>query len=594
MFLIQAEIINENMSSGKDNLPEGFSSIIKNNLKITFKKDRLYSFYVDCDDTVAIGESQIPIDIKSVRTKLESSNPVTKLLYSDNSMVHSLIIVDSRKKTITLAESIACCRPLYYQVKKGKITCSSHIKLMSESGIKLEPNNDAFPEICIYRYVVPPQTIYSGIKKVAGGSTLTFELISAKEINSEQRQLRSGYDNSLANDSDIISRIENQMSGNLFALCSNSSQPGILLSGGLDSSLLAALIKSSGQAINSVSSSFAFINKNDQEDNYAKSVADYLEIDHKIFSATEESYLTGLIDSIHAAEEPVHHLQSVMFYLLFQKYGDSNNDMFLCGEGADGLFGNDMHLKYFKHQSLIQFAGRTGLHGLFRSLFGKVFRDNPRFKLFTYYLGDDLNNQDHLLWSLGGYGDSDIVKKIFQADDSNFITSRIELMRHYQNLGMLDRITAISLLSEGYETMTIWSKLAESHGIKMAYPFTSPGLIDIASAIPWKIKLSESKHLIRSMLRNQNIPEQFITRPKLSFGFPVKYWGVDGGLFQPIVDMASDIFDKKMFSSILGENPVHAMILWSLLNIYIWHKLFIDEITVDDLKGEILRRHRQQ
>jgi hypothetical protein len=110
--------------------------------------------------------------------------------------------------------------------------------------------------------------------------------------------------------------------------------------------------------------------------------------------------------------------------------------------------------------------------------------------------------------------------------------------------------------------------------------------------VPWDVKLREKKHLIRAALRQLGIPETLVMRPKLSFGFPARFWAPKGALFQPIVDMAMQEHDARVLESLQREEGGAPMVLWCLLNQYLWRQLFEVGRSVEDLSGEILDRRR--
>lgn len=110
--------------------------------------------------------------------------------------------------------------------------------------------------------------------------------------------------------------------------------------------------------------------------------------------------------------------------------------------------------------------------------------------------------------------------------------------------------------------------------------------------IPWEVKLREPKRLVRAALRNLGIPETLIVRPKLSFGFPQRFWAPKGALFQPVVDMAMHVHEPRVLELLQTEEGGASMVLWCLLNQFLWTQLFEAGRSVEDLSGEILDRRR--
>jgi hypothetical protein len=112
-------------------------------------------------------------------------------------------------------------------------------------------------------------------------------------------------------------------------------------------------------------------------------------------------------------------------------------------------------------------------------------------------------------------------------------------------------------------------------------------------SVPWEKKLQQPKYFIRRLLRDQKVPTEFIDRPKLSFGFPYEYWAPKGRLFQPLVEMAGDMFDRRMLESLQSVDPDKAMMLWGLINIYLWKQVVIDDVDPESVTQEVFGRARK-
>lgn len=167
-------------------------------------------------------------------------------------------------------------------------------------------------------------------------------------------------------------------------------------------------------------------------------------------------------------------------------------------------------------------------------------------------------------------------------------------MQNYRDERLLKQVTIQSLLCEGFVTMCIWGKLAESRKLSLHYPFTTADLVDYIVAVPWEMKLKESKYFVRSLLRSRQFPEAFISRPKMSFGFPYRCWALPDTLFQPVVDMAASTWDYNWLRSLQSLEAGRAMVLWNVLSLYLWRQMFIDGRAPDSLTGEILERFDRQ
>jgi hypothetical protein len=211
--------------------------------------------------------------------------------------------------------------------------------------------------------------------------------------------------------------------------------------------------------------------------------------------------------------------------------------------------------------------------------------------LLTRRYDGRVSSDRHFLWLGGRYGDPSIVQRFLVCDSKSLLGERPGYLEAYRNRPMLDHVTALALLSAG-TTMAIWGKLAEASGIRLACPYTTPSVLAAVMAVPWDVKLREEKHLVRASLRRLDVPESLVTRPKLSFGLPAQFWAPKGALFQPVVDMAKLVNDASVLESLQTEEGGASMVLWCILNQFLWTQLFEARRSVGDVAGEILDRHR--
>ena len=587
MFFIKANVTGE---SG------GNTSNIRvlGKLQLTVETGELYSFQYESDDIYVIGESIIPIEqgrIGEIVKKLKAGNQNVPDV--DNNLL-SLVVVDSKAGKAILFRNLTNSRPVYYYSEVGNLYCSSHLNLLKKYGVLFEPDESVLPEYYTYRILVAPRTFCKNIYRLAGGELKVIDIVSGSETDNRFIPLgRPAYVGNI-DFSEITEQLGEYLKKSVNDTFTHYDTSGVLLSGGADSSLLAAVGVNNGHALRSVSTSFSFINQDDGEEEYARTMADFLNLKHEIYKGTAESYLTGLVESIYHNEEPVDHLQSVMLYLLFDYCRGDNKTVFLCGESADGLFGNDQHIWYYDHSGKLCLFRKTGMHGLFRAFMGSKTPDNYRLQMLSKAFDDNMSGRKHYLWMAGQYADIDLVQSHFNCSEEDVVDTRRSLLKNYDCNSLLDLVSAVYFICQSSSTMSTWGKLAESRGSALHFPFGRPELITYLMSLPWDLKVKEKKYLIRRLLRHNSIPEEMISRPKRSFGFPPGFWAVKDSLFQPLVDMAGSMYDKKLLESLQVTRTPTAMLLWNMLNYYIWKRLFIDDIKPDEISSELIDRHSAQ
>ncbi len=554
--------------------------------RVSIRTGPLFGFRRKISDWIVAGESCFPLkgaDISLIEEGIRGGVPLDVLL-GDRLLV--LVVIDPSKRVVTIAHSIASWRPCYLSVSPGVFTCSTSMSGLKEAGHEVAWDPACTPEYLLYRFVAPPRSILRGVRKLAGGQLVVVDL--EKGQVREDRRWRWPEGGGVDSNADITNLLRPRIEEWL----QRFPHAGILLSGGLDSSLLAALARGVHSDVHTFSTSFSFANSDDGEAQYALSMARHLGVAHQVHDTTPERYLTGWVESIHAAEEPVHHLQSVLLHILFQDRAAADHGAILCGEGADCIIGNASHELLYRHRSAVAFLRTTQLGSAWAPLADALGWDGPWSAFLTRRYDRQLSSVHHFLWLLGQRGDRHIIRRLLSCDAAAFLGERPSLLDAYHDRPLLDQVTAVGLLSDVHSTMAIWIKLAEASGVYLACPYTSPSVLAAAATVPWDVKLREKKHLVRAALRQLGVPETLVTRQKLSFGFPARFWAPKGALFQPIVDMAMQVHNAGVLEGLQKEEKGASMVLWCLLNQFLWVQLFEVGRSVEDLSGEILDRHQ--
>ncbi|NOU10113.1 MAG: asparagine synthase [Nitrospira sp.] len=555
-------------------------------LRIGIRAGTLFGFRHKIGDLIVAGESCFPFkegDTRSLEEGILDGAPYDVLL-GDHILV--LVVIDPLKRVVTIAQSLASWRPCYFSVKSGSFTFSTSVSGLREAGHEVVWDPACMPEYLMYRFVAPPRSMLRGIRKLAGGQLLVVDLEEWQVCEDRRWRWQDGRG------VDPKEEITNVLRARIEEWLESFPSTGILLSGGLDSSLLAAIARAAYPDVPTFSTNFSFANSDDGEAQYALSMARHLGVAHQVHNTTPERYLTGWVESIYAAEHPVVHLQSVLLHILFQDRAAAGHGAILCGDGGDNVFGNASHEFLYRYRSAIAFLRTMRVSSTLAPLADALGWHGRWGTLLTRRYDRQLSSVHHFLWLLGRYGDRSIVERLCSCDDAALLGEHPGLLEAYCDKPLLDQVTALGLLFNVHATITIWGKLAEASGISLACPYTSPSVLAAGMSIPWDVKLREQKHLIRAALRQLGVPETLIARRKLSFGFSPRFWAPKGALFQPIVDMAGKVHGEGVLASLQREEGGASMVLWCLLNQFLWMQLFEVGRSVEDLSAEILDRRR--
>jgi len=492
-------------------------------------------------------------------------------------------------------------RPLYYHLNHlDEFYCATHISLLKTAGVPVEENTAVLPEVLAYRYVTPPTTLYKNISHLPFGSTLPIS------ITNGQCHIRSDYKGSFPTDRLALARepfaadrdianITRQLSYAIEVLSPDSATLGVLLSGGLDSSILFALCRDRYGLANSYSTAYPFeAAVDDGETQYAESAAKALKSDHHVYKAENNDYLYGFLESIAIAEEPLHHLASVMMHLLLRHGLPRDRHLVINGGGADVLFGQAIQNDIYKWNSrrAYRLLARQPVRGVLGALSGVTGRGQGFVTILdemSSNIGKDFEDPSNILFSMEMYGDGEWVSEYFDVNREEVVANRYEAIREFAGRSIYDAIAALDLTGSIAITQGLWSKLAEANKKVMYYPFTESEVMNTAFAIPWETKLRQPKGILRGVAGELKIPRFIRERRKLGFGIAPSKWATRGGVFEALVPLAAKVIDRSIIREFQAVDSKRAMTLWNILNYAIWKRLCIDGEPLDSLCEELTR-----
>jgi len=229
--------------------------------------------------------------------------------------IFSQVKYDQDNKVINIFRSAVSGRPIYYYINnEGDFFCSTHIHMLRDAGVLIEENTKVLPEFFVYRIVTPPNTLYKNIKQLSIGDQLCIKI---KDEGCIFRSLDHYHfptqDNNIRSIHESGEKILNLLSQSIEILDSCKDNIALLLSGGLDSSILCKICQDIFKTNDSYSTGYPFEDPDlNLEKSYALSAGEALGLNHEYYQATTEEYLKGFLEAISLAENPLHHLQSCM------------------------------------------------------------------------------------------------------------------------------------------------------------------------------------------------------------------------------------------------------------------------------------------
>jgi len=493
----------------------------------------------------------------------------------------AIALWDNNTKELTLARDRFGEKPLYFgwacnesKPNKFDFIFGSELKaLRAYPGVENSISTDALALYMRYTYIPAPYSIYENIYKLEPGCMLKINSCLAKlpkltmhaplkedslTINkwwSLSDDIISSTNNHFSDESEAIFELDKGLKASV-KLQSLSDVPlGAFLSGGVDSSLIVALMQQ--QAMNPIKTfTIGFEESNFDESPYAKAVAKYLSTDHNelIVTSTETMAVIPQLPAMY--DEPFADSSQIPTHLVC-KAARQQVTVALSGDGGDELFGG--YNRYFwgpriwNRLSWLPYPLRQAIGIAINSIsinkwdiLGKSINSflsktkgiervgDKAHKLAVRLKG--VKSMDDLYFSLVSEWQSieTVVKGQFSSKSSN----------HFIPLSLSDEERMMYRDSVTYLPDDILCKVDRASmaaSLEVRAPFLDQRVSELAWQLPLNMKIrgNEGKWVLRQILYKY-VPRDLIERPKAGFGIPVGQW-----LRGPLRDWAEALLDEK-------------------------------------------------
>ncbi len=428
----------------------------------------------------------------------------------------AIAIYDKKNETLILARDHFGIKPLYYT--KDKFAFASEIKalLVYDRNINIDPNG--IMEYFFLGYNASKRTVYKNIEKIPPGS---FMVIKHGNIIKKERYWllnpKQGTDFSLQ-------RIDELLRNSVKKRLLSDVNLGLLLSGGLDSSLIAMYMKELGKKVDTFTLSFP--NTGFDESASARSIAKYLGIKNYSYPVLPEDILKN-IDIISDFDEPFSDSAALNVFLI-TRYAKSHVKVLLSGEGGDEIFGG-----YYTYEASILNEKLKFSYPLLQKLFPVISRLIPvnnkkigwEFKLKRFLQrASDNTLQAHINWKR--LFPVDLIKKIFPG--INWEYSYLPWL-NINDKHKGDLINSLMLYDlENYLPGDLLVKIDRAsmmNSIEGRVPFLDKDLSEYMFSISGseKVKLFKKKLILKKLAKNK-LPNNIINKPKMGFSLPMAEW----------------------------------------------------------------------
>jgi asparagine synthase (glutamine-hydrolysing) len=488
-------------------------------------------------------------------------------------------LLDRRRGAVLLARDRMGIKPLHYAIDGKRLVFASELKaLLRDPALRRGIDPAALDQYLAYEFVPSPASIVRGISKLQPAHTLTWSVADGTHRLRRYWSPELGVGDGHRNLEEEGDRLRAVLRESVRKELISDVPLGVFLSGGIDSSAVAAMMTELGGEVKSFSVGFA--DRSFDESDYARQVARHLGTEHRELTL-EPDMLLGLIPKLPSLlDEPLGDASIIPTYLLAE-FTRRHVKVALGGDGGDELFAGYPTLQAHRLAGYYMRAPRLLRERLVEPVVRRlpVSRGNLSFdfraKRFVSGAGYPVAER-HQRW-MGS----------FATEERAALLSRE--VRHEVDLdgGYADPLNQVLMMDMRlYLENDILVKLDRASmmaSLEGRVPLLNNDFVEYATHLPLNMKLRglRSKFLLKRALRGL-LPESILNRPKKGFGIPVAHW-FRGPLKEQMLSVLSPeriehegFFDASAVTRLVDDHLEgrrdNRKQLWTLFAFELWHE----------------------
>ncbi len=509
--------------------------------------------------------------------------------------IFAFAIWNSQKGELFIARDRMGVKPLYYTLlNDGTLVFGSEMKvILSNPNVERDIDLISLNEYLSYEYVPTPRTIIKNVFRLEAGYFLKFNLYGLQKFPYDQLSFQQAESRPPVDWRDYANGLHQAIRSAVQRELVSDVPVGVLLSGGIDSSAIAAMMVDLYPG-NVESFTIGFENTSFDETPYSRQVANYLGTNHNEMILTSKRAI-GLIEELpNIMDEPFADSSFIPTYLL-SKFANEKVKVVLGGDGGDELFAGYPTL--IAHQLIdvyerftpwsirakiapflidrlaVSFENISFDFRVKRFLSG---RNVPLISRHQRWLGSFLDEEKQFLFQ-------DWIKPVLRDTyyQSFFHIRECDAKKNINQVLYND----LKMYLEG-DILYKVDRASMANSLEVRVPLLNREVVDYAMNLPANLKLNKftSKYILKKAVRNI-LPSNIINRPKKGFNMPVAYW-LNTDLRPLLMDMNSQtfikeqgLFNQKYIDTLISEHfsrqKDNRKLLWTILMFQVWYKNYM-------------------
>jgi len=457
----------------------------------------------------------------------------------------AVVIYDIKRKRLYAARDFFGVKPFYYTQMDGSFYFGSEIKsFLAHPGFVKELNEEALAQYLTFQYSVLSETFFKGVFKLPPGHYLVHEdekITTTKYFSAKFNPKEMTLAEAEASLDDVIAK----------SICTHMESEveiGTFLSGGVDSSFVAASF--GGKKAFTV----GFNQQNYNEIEYAKELAQKLELEHHTKTITTDEYWNVLPKVQYYMDEPLADPASVAFYFACEEAA-KHVKAALSGEGADEFFGG-----YNIYKEPLDLKPITSLPMPVRRVLGWLAKLLPSFvKGRNYLIRGSKTVEERFIGN--AYMFTPKERAALLKGNSGKHPTEITAP-FYKEVEGMDDVTKMQHID-----IHMWmvgdillqaDKMSMAHCLEVRVPLTDKDVFKVAAELPTHLRVNKTatKYAFRK-LAEKRLPQENAKRKKLGFPVPIRVWLREEKYYEAV---------KMHFTGAVAEQYFNVNVLLRLLN----------------------------
>jgi len=511
--------------------------------------------------------------------------------------IFAFAVYDAVERTLSLARDPMGVKPLYWWSDGNALLFASEMKsLLRHPALRgRKVNRAGVAQVLVTRYVSRPNTMFEGVSRLPEGCCMAVD-VNGSVPAAPQRYWDVRYRSEQFDLKEATEQLDALLKRTVDMQLMSDVPLGVQLSGGVDSSIVVALMETlrreKGDPAPVKTFSVGFDVAEFSELPYARKVAERYGTEHHEITvgfkdfAEELPYLAWIYD------EPMGQPPAIPTYFMCRE-AKRHVSVMLCGEGADELFGGYSKYMLDQFSAMLDWIPAGVRHALLRGVASRLpfkgqrlrrmaeilaISDLPR-RFASWYGGFDTTLQPRVL--------SDMMRN--EVGDGGLAEAFHAIVDKCNSHRALDRFLYCDVHTRLVDDILVKSdRMSMGASVEARVPFLDHKLVEFAASLPRDLKVSGLRSkIVLKRLAERYIPRETIYRRKVGFVVPLARWfaGPWRGLIDDVL-LSDRCLDRGYYNADVVRGIVSDHVegrvdreqgIWLMLALEIWHRLFVDD-----------------